>query len=350
MNKYNNHVLSKIKAFAIILMVIGHTDCNRLLHDTMYLFHMPCFFLCSGYFFKCAENNTDLINMLGRKIKRLYIPYLKYGLLMVAFHNVFSFLYLYDNRIIDGVEFKKHYEICDYLYNFGRTLIMRTSEPFLGGYWFIRDLFLSTILMLFLKRIFHYWKFVYLILIPFCVYAVSCNLAIPIVGNVTGLLEATLFIGLGMFWKEKENIFPVDIRVSFIILIVLVITAYICKHEISISRVTVSEMPILLISGLLGFYMLYIIGSKLSNNMINNFLVYIGNNTLLILTFHLVAFKVVSSAYVFFTKSDLSLLASLPTILNLSNCWIIIYSIFGVLLPLLVPLSLKKIQSFKHFL
>lgn len=49
--KKRNDTLSIVKAIGIILMVIGHSGCPKYLNDYLYMFHMPLFFFCSGYFF-----------------------------------------------------------------------------------------------------------------------------------------------------------------------------------------------------------------------------------------------------------------------------------------------------------
>ena len=43
--------ISIAKAFAIILMVIGHTEYPGLLTSCLYTFHMPLFFITACYFF-----------------------------------------------------------------------------------------------------------------------------------------------------------------------------------------------------------------------------------------------------------------------------------------------------------
>lgn len=53
-----NTTISIVKGICIILMVIGHSGCPELLHDFIYLFHMPVFFFVSGYFCKREETLT----------------------------------------------------------------------------------------------------------------------------------------------------------------------------------------------------------------------------------------------------------------------------------------------------
>ena len=60
------------KGIAIILMVIGHSGCPEVVRKTIYLFHMPFFFICSGLFFS-PQNEIDKLRIfIIRKIKGIY--------------------------------------------------------------------------------------------------------------------------------------------------------------------------------------------------------------------------------------------------------------------------------------
>lgn len=76
----HNPTLSIAKALCIILMVVGHSGCPAYLHDWIYLFHMPCFFLISGYLLK--DRYIDNLKLAVRKrLKGLWIPYVKWSIL-----------------------------------------------------------------------------------------------------------------------------------------------------------------------------------------------------------------------------------------------------------------------------
>lgn len=47
-----NKTVSIAKAMAIILMVFGHCSCPESFRIYFCMFHMPLFFILSGYFFK----------------------------------------------------------------------------------------------------------------------------------------------------------------------------------------------------------------------------------------------------------------------------------------------------------
>ena len=74
-NSKDNYI-SVAKAIGIILMGIGHSGCPKLLRDFIYTFHMPLFFLCSGYFFKEIVSLYKLKSFFLKKMRGLYFPYL----------------------------------------------------------------------------------------------------------------------------------------------------------------------------------------------------------------------------------------------------------------------------------
>ena len=74
----NQNYITIAKALGIIFMVIGHSHINEYVRSFVYLFHMPLFFFCSGYFFRTEE---PLFIALKKRFNRLYILILN-GLLL----------------------------------------------------------------------------------------------------------------------------------------------------------------------------------------------------------------------------------------------------------------------------
>ena len=57
MESKRNTTMSIVKGLAIILMVLGHAEAPGQITTFIYLFHMPVFFMASGYFF--SRKNVD---------------------------------------------------------------------------------------------------------------------------------------------------------------------------------------------------------------------------------------------------------------------------------------------------
>lgn len=154
--KERNNTISIAKGIGIILMVIGHSGCPRLLNDFIYLFHMPLFYFTAGYCFK--EKYISLPKeFMKKRIKGLWLPFIKYVGLFILLHNIFYYLHLYDHSINEADHL---YSIWETIKKIGNAaLLMRSHEALLGGYWFIRSLFIASILFYLCLWIFHKNKY-----------------------------------------------------------------------------------------------------------------------------------------------------------------------------------------------
>lgn len=75
MPKQRDKKLDIIKGFLIICVVLGHAD-SGLLHDIIFLFHMPLFFIVAGYLLDV--DRLLHIGYLKNKISKLLVPYCVY--------------------------------------------------------------------------------------------------------------------------------------------------------------------------------------------------------------------------------------------------------------------------------
>ncbi|MCD8291594.1 MAG: acyltransferase family protein [Prevotella sp.] len=146
--KIYSESISITKAFGILLMVMCHAGCPKFMHDFIYIFHMPLFFIMSGYCFKEKYLNTPK-QFAIRRVKGLYVPFVKYGLLFLVFHNVLFYLNIYNGEYGFNGNVSSLYSVSDYFHH--AILIvtaMSDSEQLLGGYWFLRCLFWGSLISL----------------------------------------------------------------------------------------------------------------------------------------------------------------------------------------------------------
>ena len=128
-------------------MVVAHSGAPRLLNEAIYTFHMPLFFIASGWFFH-ERSMDDIRGFAIRKLKSIYWPYWKWCVIFLLFHNVFySFGILNDSYGYKGYV-SQLYSTKDMAFravNF--TLRMAGYEDFLlGAYWFVRSLLWGSLL------------------------------------------------------------------------------------------------------------------------------------------------------------------------------------------------------------
>ena len=92
------------KGILILCVVIGHGGSDAVA-DFMYRFHMPLFFILSGYF---MQKHSNVSEYATSQFKKLMIPYFMYMAVDFIFfdhlHNLNRILhYLWGGRFINGV-------------------------------------------------------------------------------------------------------------------------------------------------------------------------------------------------------------------------------------------------------
>lgn len=80
--------ISIVKALGIAAVVISHTAILTPLETFTYYFNTAVFFFVAGYFFDDGQTAAPG-RFIGRKLRRLYLPYVILGTLFVLPHNRF---------------------------------------------------------------------------------------------------------------------------------------------------------------------------------------------------------------------------------------------------------------------
>lgn len=102
MEQQRDNTVTYVKAIGIILMVLGHlVPSDMVLRKAIFTFHMPLFFLMSGYCFK-EKYLDDAKQFIVRKIKGIYVPFVAFSLVFLALHNVFCHWHLYEPTWLYG--------------------------------------------------------------------------------------------------------------------------------------------------------------------------------------------------------------------------------------------------------
>ena len=137
-NKLNAQI-STVKAIGIIMVVLGHIySKNTYLIHMFYTFHMPLFFICSGYFFRKPDSINDIKIFVIKKTKGLYLPFLKFSFIFLILHN-----YLINNGIGWANKYNTYQDVVlrglEILVTFGN------QDEMILGFWFLKILFFASI-------------------------------------------------------------------------------------------------------------------------------------------------------------------------------------------------------------
>ena len=76
-----------LRGIGILLMVMGHVGFGSRFSHYIHAFHMPLFFVVSGYFYSAK---ADLISLAKKRTKTLLIPYLVVGLVSCLLSNLLN--------------------------------------------------------------------------------------------------------------------------------------------------------------------------------------------------------------------------------------------------------------------
>lgn len=324
--------MSIAKAIGIILVVVGHAGCPDALNKFIYSFHMPFFFILSGYFFKEVNSGEMLWKYMLKKIRKLWLPYVLYCIPFIALHNVLAPF---------GFDGGKLYDVSDYMKHFLGLLCFK-GEPsgYFPAFWFLRTLFLSSIILAGCSLVISKLKLskdrMPAILVGmFCIIEmVMVLLSGQVIVKLT--LMAVVFLCIGIFYRIVER----RIQYSWILLVVTFLTTFFCSYSFKFTQITevdgiylMTYISIAVIGSL--FVMALSQKIKLHCGLMKRILIYIGNHTMTILALHAIVFK--------FLNNVIQPMIDAPqdSILNLNLSsyapWLwIIYSLAGVIVPIMI--------------
>lgn len=264
------------KAIGIILMIIGHCGIkNQYINNFIYSFHMPLFFLISGYFFKYRDNKE----CVKRNFKKLIIPYIITCLAIIACEIVKVVL---RGNFTEILATAKTWVLAS-LYGSGGQ--QPFGIKFIGAIWFLWALFFAMYFVNATSK--SKYQYLWITLIAYIGYKTSQYIWLPL--SIQAGMVATIFVYFGILAK-KYDIFNIKIDKILIlgtIAIVIFCTIY-CGKLYMVSNFYKNGF-LDIIGALCGSFLCIKFAQVIENRtkFIKNLLVFIGENTLIILCLHL---------------------------------------------------------------
>ncbi len=354
--------LDIMRAIGMILVVMAHSFCPFRMYYMSY--YMSVFFILSGYCYntKHSQNLKSIRRYILRNAKRFYFPYVVFNVVFILLHNPLSAIQLIPDE---------PYSFSTLVIRLIRACLFCGSEGFAGATWFIRVLFFSLPMFAFAHYIFNNRfnkKYIVtqvllsvLILILVCRYASFESGQISIL--ITTILAAYVMLFLGECIRRIRgcliNIMADKLSKAKMVSD-LAKKPYMQGGGYFISAIFFGGLtiianrfgivfwgqdfinPILFVFvSLSGFGLLWSVSRIMGKvECLSSAFQYIGENTLVILFFHSVAFKILNIILVVAYQMDSSNLAETVIVMEEYEWWII-YTIVGVTIPLL----LKKVWS-----
>lgn len=345
-SELKNNTVTYVKAVGITLMVLGHIiPYPSMWWNAIYAFHMPLFFLMSGYCFK-EKYLDDAKQFVLRKIKGIYVPYVLFALPFLALHNVFCSWYFYEPGWLYGWK--------DFAWNAGRIVTrMSMNEGLLGTFWFLKELFWGSLIyyvvMRLVKRLKGKWmkglmaEWITTISL-FALAEVMCvfGLQVPYFTISYNSVYAAFFIACGYLWKNNDE------RVSELgngwkgLLCVIGIGVLVAELIWSPQIGMLGNTPLSLVYyaiPAIGTTIMVFLGCRwlesLLPNVISKVIQFVGDHSLSIMALHFTAFKLVSLVLIKAHHMPIERLTEFPVLHECANGGaILLYAFVGVCFPL----------------
>lgn len=145
-----NHIITLLKAFAIMLVVMAHAGSPTYLSRFSYMIGVSLFFVASGYFFK-EKYLTDEATFVKRRLTGLYLPFVKWSIILLILHNLWFYTGILNETYGNASGGVTHpLSAHEWMQSLWSILTnMSGYDAFLGGaFWFFRALLVASIVYL----------------------------------------------------------------------------------------------------------------------------------------------------------------------------------------------------------
>lgn len=269
------------KGIGIICVMLGHLG-SEMIDKVVFTFHMPLFFLLSGYFLNEKEPIREFIK---KKAKRLLIPYYVTG------GSICILLILAD--VVRGLWSEILIDFCNMMIAvlFGSCFDVTEQIHGIGAIWFFWALFWAVLIVRFLGKL--KWRgIVGISLLALCSYVSFSFFVLPL--SIQPGACAAIFVYLG--WKLKQIDLKRYITNTWLLLFALGI--FVLEIMLGIRVDIAKNMYKMGIVSILGavficFFILYV-SNIIDSSMptISRGLCFLGKYSLIVLCFHQIEIRV----------------------------------------------------------
>lgn len=274
--------IDQLRAMAFLCVLIGHVSTYKILGWVISSFHMPLFFMITGYTFSIDKMyETSLKDMVRKRAKSMLVPYLWLAFITLP-------IWVFNWKVLVNLDVEL-LDLIKGIFVWNNKIYETPCNPM----WFVGALFIAYI---------YFWiavkiskkdnvKFVAINVVYFILGYCTRNLHLP--WHVNTALIGVTFISIGYFLRKfvelhfsKEKISQNKIAYVFIIAFIFVVGIYAAIKNGAIVMVYGNYNNILLfyISSIFISLFLTVIFYHLPYM---KFISYVGQNTLLYLALHM---------------------------------------------------------------
>lgn len=334
------------KGIAIIAVVLGHVTYSyspwKLLPIsviTVWLWHVPVFFLIGGFFVK-EERLQNLVSFVKGKLKSLYLPILYIYLPVLFLHNWFIKIGFYGVDVEYYGKYVTEWEGQDFLRHVVEALLFAGREPLLGAMWFVYVLFMALCCLSIVSwslrkcikedQVYEYVRFVVLLLgaVLSCTMTKLYDVTIPRFSN---MIVAVWLLYIGMLLVQKRK---VEFNNKYVALISVVIAYHAATTQggVNFAANLFSEVVSLTANSVACLYLICFISKRIEGSLVGKILSKAGEDSFYIMCLHFFGFKVFSLILL-----GAGMSVDLADLCPHTGCNILLlfgYLFFGVIIPL----------------
>ena len=292
LNPINNRLpeFDIAKGIAILCVILGHLGNNNI-NRVVFVFHMPIFFLISGYFLSQSGTYKEFVT---KKFKQCMVPYIATCIAICVLSVPVS--YFLHQDIMQNL-FKW---FCGSIYGSGtRPGIFPGIPSFIGALWFLEALFWGSLIVRYVNE--NYSNTVskaIIIIVAYIGYATAIKVWLPF--NIQAGCTAAGFIYLGYLYKNEcgtIKTLPWPVLLSLIAIVTWCIKYF--KGFWLVSNYFGNGFMDI-IGACSASYLILLACKKIivKNAGIPNILQWYGKNSLVVLAFHIIELDLIPAAII----------------------------------------------------
>ena len=327
--------VSLVKGIAIALVVLIHSIPPGFIASLGGIFVLSSFFFMSGYCFK-DKYLDDAHAFVKKRLTGIYWPYLKWSLLFLLLHNVFYHLHIYSDEY--GYEGKTSvlYTSSDFVRKaIAIATKMQGHEQLLGAYWFMKLLFVGSFIFYIALKVLKSKAWGALLLLALSVLLSTLDWKLYYFNIGTREFYAAFFIYVGYLYKKHQ----LDLHqrpwiwcLGVIMLVVGTQLWFTTMHNYDYWKILPHAFTVISATLTLLCFSQYL-ARKVENKSVKC-MVFIGDHTMEVLTWHFLSMKLVSLMLIAIYHLPIKRLSEFPVIEEYARQgWWIAYFIVGIGIP-----------------
>lgn len=330
------------KAFGILIVLAFHACPGGYIKNFLWQMHMPLFAFLSGivYSKKYSSDIHMFLLFVKKRIETIYIPFVSYSLVFLAFHNFFYKIHfigqINGNQILSGG---------GYIKQVISILTLGGGESLTGALWYLiplLELEMVFAILLFLSEISKKYSDVITIFACIVIYLFFANANLP--RNLSNAARLLLFYCCGYYCK-KYRLF--DIK-GYVIERIAVVTSCFAIWMLCTLYSTSwqgDNLCVTVLSASTGIYCVIAVSKFIEDASLKKttkILQYIGKKTMPIVALHFLMYCFVKIVYVKIYHMDNAYIATKEAITDPK--WVGIYVMSGLLGSLAIEFIIENMK------